>query len=285
MMQIVTDGSADMPEDWATKYCIHIFPLMVRFGEKMYTSGVDIDPGNFYQLVKQYGIVPKTSLPSPGQIADFYRSFAKKGEEILSIHLSSKLSGTFSAVQLAAREVEKEFQIVTFDSMAGSAALGFLYREARLLEESGFSLQKIIERLEKIKDRLIVIFTLDTLEFARLNGRVSAIQSLVGSFLQIKPIIILKDGILEMGDKVRTRNRAIEAVLQHVNNRLGRLPVNIAVVHAGDVKAAKNLVIKVKEELNFREVVITDLAIPVAANLGPGTIGIVAYPVEEEEEL
>ncbi|MEI8133336.1 MAG: DegV family protein [Leptolinea sp.] len=285
MVHIVTDGSVDMPEDWATKYCIHILPLMVRFGEKMYTSGVDIDPGNFYQLVRQYGIVPKTSLPSPGQIADFYRSFAKKGEEILSIHLSSKLSGTYSAVQLAAREVEKEFRIVTFDSMAGSAALGFMCREARLMAESGISLQKIIERLERIKDRLIVIFTLDTLEFARLNGRVSAIQSLVGTFLQIKPIIYLKDGLLEMGDKVRTRNHAIQRVMDQVNNRLGRVPVNVAVVHAGDTATALSLVEKVKEELNFREVVITDLAIPVAANLGPGTIGIVAYPVEEEEEL
>lgn len=284
MIHIVTDGSVDMPEEWAAKYSIHILPLMVRFGEKIYTSGVDIHPGNFYQLVRQNGIIPKTSLPSPGQIVDFYRSIAKKGEEILSIHLSSKLSGTYSAVLLAAREVEKEFRIVTFDSHAGSAALGFMCRDARLMEEAGYSLQKIIKRLENIKDRLTVIFTLDTLEFARLNGRVNAVQSLFGSILRIKPIIFLKDGLLEMGDKVRTRSGSIQHVLDHVKHRLGRTAVNIAVVHAGDPASAIDLVKRVKEELNYREVVLTDLAIPVAANLGPGAIGIIAYPVEEEEE-
>jgi DegV family protein with EDD domain len=282
MIHIVTDGSVDMPKDWSEKYHIHVLPLMVRFGEKIYTSGVDIFPENFYDLVHQIGIVPKTSLPSPGQIADFYRSIAKKGEEILSIHLSSKLSGTFSAVQLAVREVEKEFHIVTFDSFAGSAALGFMCREARLMVESGYPLQSILDRLEQIKERLTVIFTLDTLEFARLNGRVSAIQSLFGSLLRIKPIIILKDGLLEMGDKVRTRNASIQQILEMTSKRLGKIPVNIAIVHAGDLTTALDLVDKVKGLFNYRDLVITDLAIPVAANLGPGTIGIIAYPVKEE---
>jgi DegV family protein with EDD domain len=282
MIHIVTDGSVDMPKDWLEKYHIHVLPLMVRFGEKVYTSGVDIFPENFYNLVQQIGIVPKTSLPSPGQIADFYRSIAKKGEEILSIHLSSKLSGTFSAVQLAAREVEKEFQIITFDSFAGSAALGFMCREARLMVESGYSMHSVIDRLEQIKERLTVIFTLDTLEFARLNGRVTAIQSLFGSLLRIKPIIILKDGLLEMGDKVRTRNASIQHILEMTRKRLGKMPVNIAVVHAGDLKTALDLVEKIKGLFNYRDLVITDLAIPVAANLGPGTIGIIAYPVKEE---
>jgi DegV family protein with EDD domain len=282
MIHIVTDGSVDMPPDWSEKYHIHVLPLMVRFGEKVYMSGVDIFPENFYNLVQQIGIVPKTSLPSPGQIADFYRSIAKKGEEILSIHLSSKLSGTFSAVQLAAREVEKEFQIVTFDSFAGSAALGFMCREAGLMVDSGHSLHSIIDRLAQIKERLTVIFTLDTLEFARLNGRVTAIQSLFGSLLRIKPIIILKDGLLEMEDKVRTRNASIQHILEMTSKRLGKMPVNIAVVHAGDLKTALDLVEKVKGLFNYRDLVITDLAIPVAANLGPGTIGIIAYPVKEE---
>jgi DegV family protein with EDD domain len=285
MIHIVTDGSVDMPNDWAAKYSIHILPLMVRFGENIYTSGKDINPENFYKLVKQYGIIPKTSLPSPGQIADFYRSIAKKGEDILSIHLSSNLSGTYSAVQLAASEVKNEFRIFTIDSHAGSAALGFMCREARLMEISGYSLQRIIDRLEKVKDRLTVIFTLDTLEFAHLNGRVGAVQSLFGSILRIKPIIILKNGLLEMGDKVRTRSASILHVLEYVKHRLGGSPVDIAVVHAGDPEMALSLVEKIKKELNYREIIITELAIPVAANLGPGTIGIVAYPVEEENEL
>jgi DegV family protein with EDD domain len=280
MIHIVTDGSVDMPEDWAAKFSIHVLPLMVRFGEKIYTSGVDIHPGNFYKIVQENGIIPKTSLPSPGQIAEFYRSIAKKGEEILSIHLSSKLSGTYAAVQLAAQEVEKDFRIVTFDSYAGSAALGFMCREARLLEQSGQTMQAIINRLNIIKNRMIVVFTLDTLEFARLNGRVGAVQKLFGSLLRIKPILILKNGLLEMGENVRTRGKSVQHVIDLVKNKLGTLPVNVAVVHAGDMEAAVALASKIRLEMNCLDIVITDLAIPVAANLGPGTIGIVAYPVE-----
>ncbi len=154
MIHIVTDGSVDMPAGWAEKYRINILPLMVRFGERIYTSGVDISAENFYRLVKQTGVIPKTSLPSPGQIADFYRSIAKKGENILSLHVSSKLSGTFSAVQLASREVENEFRVTTFDSCAGSIALGFMCREARIMENAGYNLQQFWNELNQLRSTL-----------------------------------------------------------------------------------------------------------------------------------
>jgi DegV family protein with EDD domain len=278
MIHIVTDGSVDMPPGWAEKYQINILPLMVRFGEKVYTSGVDIFPENFYKLVRQTGIIPKTSLPSPAKIADFYRSIAKKGEKILSMHVSSKLSGTFAAVQMAARDVEGEFNVTAFDSCAGSVALGFMCREARIMENAGYNIQAIVDRMESLKKHITVIFTLDTLEFAHLNGRVTAIQSLFGSFLKIKPIVLLKDGLLEMADKVRTRSISIQRVLETVEKRIGNKPVHIAVVHASDPAAADDLVRQVKQRFSCREVIITELSIPVAANLGPGTIGIVAYP-------
>lgn len=278
MIHIVTDGSVDMPEGWAEKYHIHILPLMVRFGEKVYTSGEDISSKNFYRLVKETRTIPKTSLPSPGEICEFYRSIAKQGERILSMHVSSKLSGTLSAVQLAAREVENEFKIATFDSEAGSAALGFMCREARIMESAGYNIQAIINRLEVLKKNLTVIFTLDTLEFAYLNGRVTAVKNLFGSFLKIKPIIELRDGLLEMADKVRTREASIERILETVERRITKKPVHLAVVHASDPGAAMDLVNQVKQRFTCREVIVTELSIPVAANLGPGSIGIVAYP-------
>lgn len=282
MIHIVTDGSVDMPEDWADMYSIHILPLMVRFGEKTYYSGVDIHPGNFYDLVKQFGVIPKTSLPSIGEITSFYRSIAKKGEEILSIHISGKLSGTFSAVQMAAREVADEINVVPLDSLAGSAAIGFMCREARLMDNTGQSLQKIIRRLEEIRDNLVVVFTLDTLEFARMNGRIGIIQSLFGSFLRIKPIIVLRDGLLEMGGKVRTRSASIHHILDLVKARLGYTKADIAVVHAGDFSSAEVLAENARQLFNVNELIITDLAIPVAANLGPGAVGIVAIPLLKE---
>jgi DegV family protein with EDD domain len=282
MLKIVTDGGVDMPVGWEKKYKIDIIPLMVRFGEEVYTAGVNLNGNKFYQLVKEKNIIPKSSLPSPFQMMEFYRKIANAKDRILSLHISGKISGTFSSVVQAAKELSGELNIYPFDSGAGSAALGFMCREARLLDRAGLSVQEILNKLENIKSRLTVIFTVDNLEFARLNGRVNALQSAVSSMLNIKPIIILRDGLLQMGDKVRTRSKSIERILETVRARVGTKKVNLAIVHANDLIAAKALMEKAKNLFNIKELVLSDLSIPVAANLGPGTVGIVAIPVEEE---
>lgn len=278
MIHIVTDAAADMPPEWEQDFNIKIIPLFVRFGNQEYQSGKNLPAALFYQLVKIQKMLPKTSLPSPHQIIEFYSSFASKGDTILSIHLASKMSGTFSAVQMAARELAEEYRIFPLDSGAGSAALGFLCREARLWERMGVSAQTIVDRLEVLKTKVNVIFTLDTLEFAYMSGRITAMQNALSSMLKIKPIIILKDGLLQMGEKVRTRQRALEQVLEDVSQRIGKEMVNVAVVHAGDPEAARELVERVKARFNICEVIVTELAIPVAANLGPGTVGLVTIP-------
>lgn len=282
MLRIVTDGAADMPESWKEEYDIQVIPLTVRFGEESFLQGRDIGVDNFYRLVQQKRVFPKTSLPSPGQIADFYRQIARQGDTILSIHLASKMSGTFSAVQMGAREVMNEFRIFTMDSGAGSAALGFMCRDARLMERAGASVDEIHAWLEQKSRRLAIAFTLDTLDYAYLSGRIGKMTRALSSMLRIKPIIILRDGLLSMSEKVRTRHNALERVVNVIRERVGEMKVNVAVVHAADLEAANDMVQRLRGKLNLNEVVITDLSIPVAANLGPGTIGIVAYPVHVE---
>jgi DegV family protein with EDD domain len=282
MLQIVTDGAADLPASWEAEYDIHIIPLRVSFGEDTYTQGPGFSHADFYRLVKERQVIPKTSLPSPGQVADFYRSIAHPGDTILSLHISSKLSGTFATVQAAAKELAGEFEIFVFDSGAGSAVQGFMAREARLLDRAGQPVQVILKRLEAIRARVTVLFTLDNLEFAYLNGRISAIQNLLSSVLQVKPIIVLRDGMLEIGDKVRTRHRALDKIIDRACQQLGDRLVNVAIMHAADPQMAQLMMEKVRKVLHIQESLIADLAIPVAANLGPGTIGIVAYPVEED---
>ena len=280
MLKIVTDGGADFPRQWQELYQISMIPLRVQFGERTYIQGLDIGTDNFYQLVKKYKIIPKTSLPSPGQIVDFYRSMANRGDEVLSVHLGSKLSGTFSTVEMAAKELIGEIKIYPFDSGAGSAALSMMCREARLHEQAGGSINDILKKLEIIRERLRVVFTLDTLEFARMNGRVNAMQSVISSALGIKPIVILRDGLLQMAGKVRTRQRAIEHIVEYARSQIGTESINIAVVHAADPQMAQRLIEKVKQVFNCHDLIATELSIPVAANLGPGAVGIILYPVE-----
>lgn len=150
------------------------------------------------------------------------------------------------------------------------------------MELADRTIDEILGRLSWIRDHIIVIFTLDTLDFARMNGRVNALQSAITSMLRIKPIILLREGLLQMGDKVRTRQRSIEHIVALAKSRVGNTKVNIAIVHAADLNAAEELVRKVRNLFNVHELVQTELAIPVAANLGPGTVGLVIYPEKED---
>ncbi len=281
MLRIVTDGSADMPPEWQKLYDINVVPLWVQLGDESYQPGVDISRANFYRMVREKRIFPKTSLPSPQQVIDFYRKIWQKGDNILSIHLTKTLSGTFGIFQMAAKELAGEIPVYPFDSGAGSAALGFMCREARLMEVAGSSLQDILQKLESIRKKLTVMFTVDNLEFARLSGRVNALQSTLSSVLKIKPIIVLRDGLLQAAEKVRTRQKALDRILEAARERVGTRCVMMAIVHAADPEMAREVVEKAKRIFNIKEVIITDLSIPVAAHLGPGAIGIITYPDED----
>jgi DegV family protein with EDD domain len=281
MLRIVIDGAGDMPAEWETTYAINMLPLHVNFGEEAYTQGPGFTRDDFYRLVKEKQVIPKTSLPSIGQVNAFYRSIAQQGDTILSIHVSSKLSGTFSTIQTAAKELACEFKIYAYDSLAGSVAQAFMAREARIMSQAGASMEEILRQLDAIRQRITVIFTLDNLEFARMSGRVNAIQSLFAAALKLKPIIVLKDGLLEMADKVRTRQRSLEYVVDLVHQRVGDRKVNLAIVHAADPLTANALLEKACGMFRTQEAFATDLSVPVAANLGPGAIGIIAYPIEE----
>lgn len=281
-LKIVTDSAADMPDGWAQKYGINILPINIQFGEKTYRQGIDLSNDQFYELVEQTQKIPKTSLPTPAQIIEFYQKIAKTGDSILSIHVSSKLSGTLAMVEQAAREVTDRFKVTPFDSGGGSAMLAYLCKEARVLDKAGATIQDIIDRLTFIRRKITIIFTVDNLEFARLSGRVNKFQTSLSSLLKIKPIIALREnGSLDIAEKVRTRSRSIDRLLEMVKQKVGDRKVNIAVVHARDLPTARLLKNKVSQLFNVKDLITTELSISVAAHLGPRTVGIIAYPLEE----
>jgi DegV family protein with EDD domain len=282
MIKIVTDGAADMPESWEKEFDINILPLRVVFGNTTYTQGSNFTHSDFYRLVNQTKTIPKSSLPSIGQVMEFYRNIAQKGDTILSIHITSKLSGTYSTVVSAAKELANEFAIYAFDSGAGSAAQAFLCREARLMDRAGVSITSILNRLEKIRSKWSLVFTLNKLDYAYMSGRINFLQNAVISILNIKPLVGLKDGLLEMVDRTRTRQNSLERVISMIQKKVGNARVNLAVVHAADLESAIFLRDLAEKAFNIKEIIITNLAIPIAANLGPGTVGVIAYPVDEE---
>jgi DegV family protein with EDD domain len=278
MLRIITDGAADMPAGWKDEYDIQVIPINIQFGEETYLQGVDLSNEAFYRMVDVSGKIPKTSQPSPFQFKEFYQGVAKPGETILSLHVTSKLSGTFESAVTAARELAGKFNIIPFDSGAGSAALGMMCREARLMERAGVAMQQIVERMYQIRRSVQIVLTMNKLDYARMSGRVGTLQAALASVLNVKPIVVLKEGLLDMAEKVRTRGKAIDRVLALLQNRFELEPVHVAVVHARDPESAQALFERAKKVFNAREIIMTELSIAVAANLGPGTVGLIAYP-------
>ncbi len=280
MLRIVTDGSVDMPDGWQSEYDIQVVPIPIQFGNRTFLQGIDLSNDAFYRLVKETGMVPKTSLPSPVQFIEFYQKIAEIGDTILSIHVSSKLSGTFTSAVTAAKELTGKYKVIPVDSGSGSAALAYMCREARQLEQGGISVQGILDRLAFIRQNTNIVMALDSLEFAALSGRVSALKAAIASLLRVKPIVVLKDGLLGMSEKVRTRSKSLDRIVEIARQYAAGQKVNVAIVHCQDPEAGKSLAKRVKDVLSCKEIIMTELSISVAANLGPGTVGIVVYPSE-----
>ena len=280
MLRILMDSAGDMPGGWADEFDVHVIPINIHFGEQTFLQGVELSNADFYRLADESGIIPKTSQPTPQQFINTYRQIAQPGDTILSVHVTAKLSGTFNSAEMAARELAGEFNVIPFDSASGSAVMGYMCREARLLERAGASVEKILERLQAIRLSNQIILTLNTLEYARRSGRVKALQAALASLLNVKPVIMLREGVLELGDRVRTRGKSLEFILSLMKQRMGDRPANVGVIHSEDPEAGKALLERVRTSLNCKDLILTELSIGIAANLGPGTIGIVAYPVE-----
>jgi DegV family protein with EDD domain len=280
MIKIIVDGSADMPVGWAEKFQFDILPMPIQIGGATYYQGEDITPTMFYEILSKQSEQshPQTAAPSPSRIAAFIERVTELGDTVLSINVSGKMSSTVTMVEHAAQQLRDKVRVITFDSGAGSAVLALMAREARLKEAAGASLEEILDVLKRIRDQVLVVLTLDNLEFAKRSGRVSALKAAVTSLLKIKPIISLQQGSLEMSGVVRTRNKALEQLVSRVKTRFGSQPIRVAVVHSQDPETAEQLKVMLGKKVTAVETVFTELSISVAANLGPGTVGIVAIP-------
>ena len=280
MLHIVTDSTADIPSAWVKEYDIDVIPINIQFGEKTFLQNVDLDSEGFYKMVEETKKIPKTSQPSPHQFKDLYTKIAQQGDVILSIHVTSKLSGTYASAVAAAEELKNTFRVLPVDSAGGSLSLGFMCREARRMDRTGKSVEQIVKYLEGIRERIRIILTLDTLDYARMSGRIGALSAALASMLNVKPIAVLKNGLVDMVEKVRTRKIALERVITMAEEEFGDQPVYLGIVHARDIASGNALMTEAKKRFNTKETVLIDLSISLAANFGPGTVGLVLYPVE-----
>lgn len=279
-LKVITDSTCDLPSDYYQKYEIAVVAVNIHFGTETYLDGITIDHQTFYRKIDALGTVPKTSLPSVGQFAEVYREWAKQGyDTILSVHLTSSLSGLLNAARLGAQEVANEVKVIPFDSLSGSAALGFMCVEAVEMARAGKTLEEILARLNQVAPRVRISLTLDTLRFAALSGRISNIQSFVASMLNIKPIVCLREGKLIPEGRSRSRQAAFEQIVRLTQEAAGQSPIKLAVLHAQAPAEAERLLADLKPRVNSLDCFVGNLTTSLAVHFGPGAIGTVVYPV------
>jgi DegV family protein with EDD domain len=282
MIRIVTDSTCDLEPERYAQYDIHVVPINIQFANETYEEDVTISRAQFYQKIEELQIIPATSQPSPAQFEAVYRRLAGEGAtDILSIHVTSKLSGTYQSAVLAQDLVADTVRVHPVDSGCGSAGLGFMCVEAARLQESGRALDEILARLEVLRPRISVVLSVRDLRYAQMSGRVSRLQSSLSSFLNLRPVISLHDGLLSVVDKVRTGRRAMERLLELTEEAVGlEVPISLAVIHAEAPAEGQALLSKALDRFpNITEYFVENLAASLAVHFGPGTVGLVSYRI------
>jgi len=279
MFKIVTDSTVNLPDEVQARYDIRKVPISIQFGHETYEEDVDIDRDMFYRKIEEMGIIPTSSQPATGRFAEVYRELAADGHEILSIHVTSKHSGTCQSATLASSMVP-EAKVEVFDSASISLGTAYMVLEAARAAEKGWSMEQTLGRLRLVRERMYLFLTPSTLKYLQMSGRVGKLQGALASVLQLKPVIKLEDGVLEACENVRTRSRALNRVVEMLLEAVGTHdPVNVAVVHARAPEEGRELLERLKSALNYRETLFDDLVASLAVHGGPGVVGVFAYQI------
>jgi len=216
-IKIVTDSTADLPPALAEELGITIVPLYVRFGDETYRDRVDITEDEFYQRLMNDPVHPSTSQPTPQDFANVYRELSKQADGIVSIHISGKLSGTCNSALQAKELVAAECPVEVVDSEMVSMGLGLLATEAATIANSGKGLQQVVEEVKQSISSTHVWALFDTLKYLALGGRIGKAKALLGTILNIKPILVVKDGEMAPASQARTRAKGIGMLYDYVN--------------------------------------------------------------------
>lgn len=278
---IVTDSASDMDPARAAALGISIVPLIVNFGKDAFSSGVDLSTDQFWQrMTAPDAPFPTTAACSPGDFQQVYqRAFDGGADSIVSIHVAGMLSGTIKAAEIG-RAMFKDREIHVVDTMAVSMAEGILAEMGVEMSKAGVSAAEIASVLTRRRDDIGIFLALDTLEYLKRGGRISGAQAAIGTLLSVKPIIEVKDGKVETAERVRTRGKARERLLDLLCTRpMDRLSI-LHTTNAGVEEFAEQLVARVPGGIDASKVTIDLVGPSVGPHLGPGCVGGVALYTE-----
>lgn len=274
---VVTDSTSDLPSQLARSRGITVVPLTLNFEGRALLDGVDIRPSEFYRKLPNATTHPTTSQPSAGQFAEAYSSLLSDHGEIVSIHISSKLSGTHASA-LQGAEMTDGSRVKVIDSELVSMSLGLVTLAAAQLAAQGHGAAAITEKVTAMRPEVQTYFSVATLEFLRRGGRIGRASALVGSVLQVKPVLCIRDGLVTPLERVRTFDRALNRVVELAREMDHGQGLTVIVGHA-DSEADAERVARELEPL-CETLLVHPLGPVVGAHAGPGVVGLGIYPAE-----
>jgi DegV family protein with EDD domain len=273
---LVTDSTTYLPPELVKQYNISVAPQVLIWGDQTYRDGVDIESSEFFTRLKTAKVMPTTAQVAVISFQEIFQDLVGKGYEVLAILLSSKLSGTVqSAMQAKDLMSSARDKVHVVDSQSVAMALGFQVLAVARAIEGGANLQDAIALAERASPHTGVYFAVDTLEFLHRGGRIGGGQRFLGTMLNMKPILGIQDGKVEGIDRIRTKTKAHDRVLDIVTEQIaGRTPVRVATLHANAAEDARALLTRAEQTLQPVESIFTAVSPTVGTHTGPGTVGL-----------
>jgi DegV family protein with EDD domain len=273
---IVTDSTAYLPDELLKQYSITVTPQILIWGDETFQDGVDIQPDEFYRKLETAKTMPTTSQVAIVTMKAAFENLLASGYNVLGLFISAKLSGTMqSALQAKEMLPKAEPNIIVLDSNSTSMAMGFQVLAVARAAQAGANLVECKKLAEETRKHTGVYFVVDTLEFLRRGGRIGGAQAMLGSALNLKPLLELRDGRIESIEKVRTKGKAINRMIELIIDRTaGRNPIRLATLHANAEAEAKSALETAAAQLHPVEQVLASVSPVIGTHAGPGTVGL-----------
>lgn len=283
-IRIVTDSTADISLAVRESLGIKMVPLKIHFGEETFLDAVTLQSEKFYEKLTSSSMMPTTSQPSPVEFLDMYKRIAEEDGpdvKIISIHLSSALSGTYQSAVLARSMLEGEIDVTIIDSKSASYGIGALVVAAAEAANEGRGVGDIIELVRKMREQFYIYFLVDTLEYLRKGGRIGKASAVLGSLLNIKPILSIDpEGEVAAVDRIRGQKKAMARLVELLEGNLGGRPLRLQIAHANHPEGAVELRALIEEKFTLASVGYVTLGPVIGAHAGPGVVAAFAYPAD-----
>jgi len=273
-MKIITDSTADLPKELIVKHDVEIVPLTIHLGERSWRDYYDVEPDEYYALLRKSSAFPTTSQPTPQDFVNAYTPFVEKGEPVLSIHLSSKLSGTFQSALLA-RSQFPEARIEVVDSLQASFALSIIVVMCAEMAKQGALFEEIADMAREIGPQIETYFSVDSLEHLRRGGRIGKAQAFLGTLMKIKPLLKVMNGEVQPIEKIRTRERLLNRFAELVEQAAQKCSrLLLAVGESDNSEVMTDLLVRLEGISGVSLIFRVKLGGVITSHAGPGALGI-----------